>query len=96
MVRARSSTGALFLLGGSVAVAAIVTTSPAVAISIYVQNNLVSDVPGLATFTDSDLTNPWGLARSAGSPKSSGSRDSADDAAPTTVCIVLRPNWNRG
>ena len=34
----------------------------------YRQTNLVSDIPGLATFTDLNLANPWGLARSAGSP----------------------------
>jgi len=34
----------------------------------YVVDNLVSDVAGLASFTDPDLVNPWGLARSAGSP----------------------------
>ena len=34
----------------------------------YQQNNLVSDIPGLATNTDRNLVNPWGLARSSGSP----------------------------
>ena len=34
----------------------------------YRQTNLVSDIPGLATFTDVNLANPWGLARSAGNP----------------------------
>src|SRR5438067_6429515 len=34
----------------------------------YQQTNLVSDVPGLATFTDADLVNPWGLTRSLTSP----------------------------
>jgi len=34
----------------------------------YKQTNLVSDVPGLAQFTDPDLVNPWGLAASSGSP----------------------------
>jgi uncharacterized protein (TIGR03118 family) len=34
----------------------------------YQQTNLVSDVPGLATHTDTHLVNPWGLARSATSP----------------------------
>lgn len=34
----------------------------------YQQTNLVSDVPGLAQFTDPDLVNPWGLASSATSP----------------------------
>ena len=34
----------------------------------YQQTNLVSDVPGLAATTDPNLVNPWGLARSSGSP----------------------------
>src|SRR5882724_937501 len=28
----------------------------------YVQSNLVSDIPGLAQFTDPTLLNPWGVA----------------------------------
>src|SRR5436189_4930531 len=28
----------------------------------YRQTNLVSDIPGLATVTDPNLVNPWGLA----------------------------------
>jgi len=34
----------------------------------YVQHNLVSSVPGLATITDPQLINPWGIARSPMSP----------------------------
>jgi uncharacterized protein (TIGR03118 family) len=34
----------------------------------YRQTNLVSDVPGLAKFTDPDLVNPWGLIASGTSP----------------------------
>ena len=34
----------------------------------FQQTNLVSDVPGLATTTDPNLVNPWGLTRSASSP----------------------------
>ncbi|MGH9881327.1 MAG: TIGR03118 family protein, partial [Pyrinomonadaceae bacterium] len=34
----------------------------------YIQTNLVSDIPGLATTQDPNLVNPWGLARSQGSP----------------------------
>jgi uncharacterized protein (TIGR03118 family) len=34
----------------------------------YVQTNLVSDVPGLAAHTDSQLINPWGLTASSTSP----------------------------
>lgn len=32
------------------------------------QVNLVSDLPGIARFTDPDLVNPWGMAFSATSP----------------------------
>jgi hypothetical protein len=39
------------------------------AATAYVQTNLVSDIPGLATITDPNLINPWGLVASvAGSP----------------------------
>jgi uncharacterized protein (TIGR03118 family) len=34
----------------------------------YLQTNLVSDVPGLAQFTDAQLVNPWGLAAFPGGP----------------------------
>ena len=34
----------------------------------YVQTNLVSDVPGLATILDTSLVNPWGISHSATSP----------------------------
>ena len=34
----------------------------------YFQTNLVSDIPGLAAFTDSQLKNPWGMSFSATSP----------------------------
>jgi hypothetical protein len=33
-----------------------------------VQTNLVSDISGLATITDSNLMNPWGVSHSATSP----------------------------
>src|SRR5882672_8915550 len=34
----------------------------------YVQTNLVSDISALAPTHDNNLKNPWGLARSTGSP----------------------------
>jgi uncharacterized protein (TIGR03118 family) len=34
----------------------------------YIQSNLVSDLPGLAANTDTNLANPWGIAFSATSP----------------------------
>ena len=36
--------------------------------SIYLQTNLVSDVPGLAATTDPNLKNPWGVSFSPTSP----------------------------
>ena len=34
----------------------------------YKQTNLVSNIPGMATVTDPNLVNPWGMSRSSGSP----------------------------
>jgi uncharacterized protein (TIGR03118 family) len=34
----------------------------------YLQHNLVSDLPGLASHTDTNLVNPWGIAFSAAGP----------------------------
>jgi uncharacterized protein (TIGR03118 family) len=50
------------------AAAAILAFTTAPAMAAYIQQNLVSSVPGMATFTDSDLVNPWGIARSPTSP----------------------------
>jgi uncharacterized protein (TIGR03118 family) len=49
-------------------VAAVLCLSTSALAQHYQQTNLVSDVPGLAPITDSNLVNPWGLARSATSP----------------------------
>jgi len=48
-------------------VIALITTFPASA-QFYDQTNLVSDLPGVATITDPNLVNPWGVSHSAGSP----------------------------
>jgi uncharacterized protein (TIGR03118 family) len=34
----------------------------------FIQTNLVSDIPGLATITDPELHNPWGISHNATSP----------------------------
>src|SRR5258708_648638 len=50
-------------------VALLVSFSPAVVgANLYVQHNLVSDIPGVADQTDARLVNPWGLAASSTSP----------------------------
>ena len=43
-------------------------SSPIRAQNAYVQQNLVSDIPGLAAVTDTNLVNPWGISFSATSP----------------------------
>lgn len=50
------------------AAAAILAFTAAPAAAAYIQTNLVSDLPGVAAFTDPDLVNPWGIAASPTSP----------------------------
>ncbi len=47
---------------------AAVAASPARAQNAFVQSNLVSNLPGMAAVTDTNLVNPWGLSFSATSP----------------------------
>jgi uncharacterized protein (TIGR03118 family) len=44
------------------------TSADAADAAIYVQTNLVSDIPGLAMLTDPHLVNPWGVSFTPGSP----------------------------
>ena len=53
-------TGTILLLGLSA------STLPAQ--NAFIQHNLVSDLPGLADHTDTNLVNPWGISFSATSP----------------------------
>jgi uncharacterized protein (TIGR03118 family) len=54
---------------GLVAASFIVFSSESVkASTIYLQVNLVSDVPGMAAFTDPNLRNPWGMSFTNTSP----------------------------
>jgi len=45
-----------------------VTASGRAAGGSFQQTNLVSDIPGLANFTDPNLKNPWGISHSSTSP----------------------------
>ena len=69
------------------------------ALAGYLQTNLVSDIPGLATITDPLLVNPWGMSRSPTSPfwTSNQGTNSATLYAvtgSTTVSQVLSVNAN--
>ena len=52
----------------ALAVAGIMVTSGATARTFYARTNLVSDVPGVARFTDTNLMGAWGITRTATSP----------------------------
>jgi uncharacterized protein (TIGR03118 family) len=63
--RPRNTLLAPALLG---AVALCLSPSISSALGAYSQTNLVSDIPGLASHTDPNLKNPWGISASATSP----------------------------
>jgi uncharacterized protein (TIGR03118 family) len=50
------------------ALLSVMTVSAQTTANVYVQHNLVSDVPGLADITDPNLVDPWGMSFSATSP----------------------------
>lgn len=50
-----------------VLLASMAASAQDAATNSYTQTNLVSDIAGMAKFTDSHLINPWGLSRSGGS-----------------------------
>jgi len=51
-----------------IAVGALCAGAPRAQVADFVQVNLVSDIPGLATVTDPKLVNPWGVSHSTTSP----------------------------
>lgn len=73
MIRASRTIGMLAGVA-TLSTAAVLTFTPAsaedngIAARSYVQTNLVSDIPGLAKVTDSNLKNPWGTSTGPGLP----------------------------
>jgi len=53
---------------GLLVAATLALAVPAFGEHSYVQHNLVSDLPGMADRTDTNLVNPWGLVHSSTSP----------------------------
>jgi uncharacterized protein (TIGR03118 family) len=51
-----------------IAVGALCPGAPRAQVADFVQVNLVSDISGLATITDPELVNPWGVSHSTTSP----------------------------
>jgi uncharacterized protein (TIGR03118 family) len=52
----------------SVGLGLLLSTANTASSAPFVQTDLVSDIPGLATITDSSLVNPWGVSRTTTSP----------------------------
>jgi uncharacterized protein (TIGR03118 family) len=78
--------------------AVIASTLPIFAGTIYSQQNLVSDIPGLAAVTDPNLVNPWGLSDSGTSPwwiSDNGSGKSTlyngNTGAPQALVVTIPP-----
>jgi uncharacterized protein (TIGR03118 family) len=57
-----------FTLMAAFGIGAIITCTQRSEAAPYIQTNLVSDIAGLAQFTDPALKNPWGVSESATSP----------------------------
>jgi uncharacterized protein (TIGR03118 family) len=60
--------GALAVVAAAAAVAIPMATAAGQTGAEYRQTNLISDIPGVARITDSNLVNPWGQAASSTSP----------------------------
>jgi uncharacterized protein (TIGR03118 family) len=80
----------------SIAVGALWAGAPRAQVADFVQVNLVSDIPGLATITDPKLVNPWGVAHSTTSPfwTSNQGTNSATLYAVTDKTTVSKVNIN--
>jgi uncharacterized protein (TIGR03118 family) len=86
---------------GLVGLGLLASTADTVSSAPFVQTDLVSDIPGLATITDSSLVNPWGLSHSVGSPfwisdQGTGLTNLWSVTGPTTVAKVtaVSPSTN--
>jgi uncharacterized protein (TIGR03118 family) len=84
------------LLMTAIAIGALSAAAWRAEASAYVQTNLVSDIPGLATITDPKLRNPWGVSHSSTSPfwVSNDPTNSATVYAVTGSTNVSKVNIN--
>jgi uncharacterized protein (TIGR03118 family) len=79
-----------------IAVGALWAGTSRAQVADFVQTNLVSDIPGLATITDSQLVNPWGISHSTTSPfwTSNQGTNTATLYTVTDRTIVSKVNIN--
>ena len=67
----------------------------------YQQTNLTSNLPGIAKFTDPNLTNPWGISSAPGGPfwisdNGSGKSTLYDNHGAPQSLVVTIPSPTRG
>ena len=69
----------------------------------YHQTNLVSDIPGLAAFTDPNLKNPWGLSRGPATPWWSSDQATGvstlyngNTGTPVSLVVAIPPSARPG
>ena len=70
----------------SIAVGALWAGTPHAQVADFVQVNLVSDIPGLATITEPKLVNPWAFRtapRALSGPRTNGPRPPLSSPLPT-------------
>jgi uncharacterized protein (TIGR03118 family) len=79
-----------------IAVGALCAGAPRAQVAEFVQTNLVSDIPGLATITDPQLVHPWGVSHSTTSPfwTSNQGANTATLYAVTDKTTVTKTNIN--
>jgi uncharacterized protein (TIGR03118 family) len=83
-------------LAMAIAVGAVCPGALRAQVADFVQVNLVSDIPGLATITDPELVNPWGNSHSTTSPfwTSNQGTNTATLYAVTDQTTVTKTNIN--
>lgn len=69
--------------------------------NVYVQHNLVSDIPGNADVTDPNLVNPWGISETATSPfwvsnQGKGNSTLYNGSGTITALVVTIPTASGG
>jgi uncharacterized protein (TIGR03118 family) len=57
-----------YIIAALIAIGLTLSAVPLSAQSHYLRTNLVSDIPGVANFTDPHLVNPWGIVATSTSP----------------------------
>jgi uncharacterized protein (TIGR03118 family) len=86
----------VFFAVGTLNLGALRADSPDADSPDFVQTNLVSDIPGLAKITDSELVNPWGVSHSSTSPfwVSNQGKNTSTLYAVTNATNVSKVNIN--